>query len=129
MFKRIFVIAAAALITTFSFADTININNHHGNKSFGPIRGIEINNINDVVKIDGPFYETQVTVFPDRYSNPNLPSDPVVLECNGKLTKIMPGKSIRCGQMADGKAATVRIDPADFKLGADIEVFVVVIGK
>lgn len=89
------------------------------------MQGTPINNINDVVNIDGPFHETIVIVFPDRYSNPNLPSDPVVMDCHGEITKIYPGHSARCGIMEEGERAVVRIDPNDFKLGADIEVLVV----
>lgn len=89
------------------------------------MRGTPINNINDVVNIDGPFYEAIVSVFPDRYSNPNLPSDPVVIDCHGKITKIYPSHTQRCEIMKEGERAIVRIDPNDFKLGADIEVLVI----
>jgi len=88
------------------------------------MRGIPINTINDVKNIEGPFYVAEVTVYPDRYSNPNLPSDPVVMDCHGKIIKIYPGHVARCEDMDEGERATVRIDAADFKLGADIQILV-----
>lgn len=124
MHKKIILTVMGILICSSALANTIDVNVHEKITSNRIMRGIPINNINDVKNIDGPFYMAEVTVFPDRYSNPNLPSDPVVMDCHGKIIKIYPGHVARCADMEEGKRATVRIDAVDFKLGADIQILI-----